>query len=72
MLHDGLAGITSIILTSIIIHDVPRSGAAVPEDEEVDVFQPAQCNVAFGSAHDGWAFRLDQFADMYAEKMGCK
>ncbi|GFR43096.1 hypothetical protein Agub_g3927, partial [Astrephomene gubernaculifera] len=26
----------------------------------------------FGSAADGWAFRLDQFAEMYAEKLGCK
>ncbi|GAX83661.1 hypothetical protein CEUSTIGMA_g11086.t1 [Chlamydomonas eustigma] len=41
-------------------------------DDEEDVFQPANCNVAFGSAHDGWGFRLDQFAAMYAEKLGCK
>lgn len=41
-------------------------------EDEQDVFQPMQCTVAFGSAYDGWAFRLDQFADMYAEKMGCK
>ncbi len=48
------------------------AGAPLPEDEEADAFQPVQCNVAFGSAHDGWAFRLDQFADMYAEKLQCK
>lgn len=36
------------------------------------MFQPSRCNVAFGSAHDGWAFTLDQFAAMYAEKLGCK
>jgi hypothetical protein len=28
--------------------------------------------VAFGSAIDGWAFRVDQFADMYALKLGAK
>jgi ribosome assembly protein 1 len=28
--------------------------------------------VAFGSAGDGWAFRLDQFADMYSAKLGAK
>lgn len=33
---------------------------------------PQVGNVAFGSAHDGWAFRTDQFAAMYAEKLGCK
>ena len=40
--------------------------------DEADAFQPAHCNVAFGSAHDGWAFRLDQFAAMYAERLGCR
>ncbi|GFH18734.1 Tr-type G domain-containing protein, partial [Haematococcus lacustris] len=42
------------------------------EQEEADVFDPVRCNVAFGSAHDGWAFRLDQFSAMYAEKMGAR
>eukprot|EP00983_Pelagomonas_calceolata_P039162 1137061-Pelagomonas_calceolata.AAC.9 len=42
------------------------------EQEEEDAFSPARCDVAFGSAHDGWAFRLDQFAAMYAQKLGCK
>jgi ribosome assembly protein 1 len=36
------------------------------------VFQPSKGNVAFGSASDGWAFRLDQFADMYSAKLGAK
>eukprot|EP00798_Chlamydomonas_sp_ICE-L_P013599 gene13599-19472_t len=49
------------------------SGPHAADIEEEDVFQPNNlCNVAFGSAYDGWAFRLDQFADMYAEKLGCK
>ena len=38
---------------------------------ELDAFRPESCNVAFGSAFDGWAFRLDQFASMYAEKLSC-
>lgn len=36
------------------------------------MFQPSKGNVAFGSASDGWAFRLDQFADMYSAKLGAK
>ncbi|EFJ51620.1 hypothetical protein VOLCADRAFT_56931, partial [Volvox carteri f. nagariensis] len=42
------------------------------EEEEGDAFDPVAGSVAFGSAADGWAFRLDQFAEMYAEKLGCK
>lgn len=45
--------------------------AEADQDEE-DVFQPSKGNVAFGSASDGWAFRLDQFADMYSAKLGAK
>jgi hypothetical protein len=50
------------------------SSAPVPEadQDEEDVFQPSRGNVAFGSASDGWAFRLDQFADMYSAKLGAK
>ncbi|PNH11683.1 Elongation factor Tu GTP-binding domain-containing protein 1, partial [Tetrabaena socialis] len=58
------------------------AGTAAPEadtggDEaaaaaDADTFDPVAGSVAFGSAADGWAFRLDQFADMYAEKLGCK
>lgn len=35
-------------------------------------FSPEKGNVAFASAHDGWAFRVDQFAAMHAPKMGIK
>ncbi|KAG2439846.1 hypothetical protein HYH02_010478 [Chlamydomonas schloesseri] len=45
---------------------------AEAEAEEGDVFDPVAGSVAFGSAADGWAFRLSQFAEMYAEKLGCK
>lgn len=40
-------------------------------EEEMD-FSPEKGNVAFASAHDGWAFRVDQFAKMHAPKMGIK
>jgi hypothetical protein len=33
-------------------------------DNEADMFLPGSGNVAFGSAYDGWAFTLDQFAAM--------
>ncbi|KAL4448964.1 hypothetical protein ABPG77_007681 [Micractinium sp. CCAP 211/92] len=42
------------------------------EEEEEQAFSPERGNVAFGSAYDGWAFRIDQFAEMYAAKLGCK
>ena len=40
------------------------------EDKE-DQFQPQLGNVAFASAHDGWAFRISQLAKQYADKLGC-
>ncbi|DBA75465.1 TPA: hypothetical protein ACH3X1_010720 [Trebouxia sp. C0004] len=40
------------------------------EDKE-DHFQPQLGNVAFASAHDGWAFRISQLAKQYADKLGC-
>ena len=46
--------------------------AAGVDDSDADTFRPSRGNVAFGSAHDGWAFRLDQFAAMYADKLGCR
>ena len=36
------------------------------EEEEEQEFSPEKGNVAFASAYDGWAFRLCQFAEMYA------
>lgn len=36
------------------------------EEEEEQAFSPERGNVAFGSAYDGWAFRIDQFAELYA------
>lgn len=36
------------------------------------MFQPSAGSVAFGSAADGWAFTLEQFAHMYSAKLGAK
>ncbi len=36
------------------------------------VFAPESGNVAFASAHDTWAFTLQSFADIYAEKFNKK
>eukprot|EP00873_Tetraselmis_striata_P038957 jgi/Tetstr1/459221/TSEL_000031.t1 len=35
-------------------------------------FAPEKGNVAFASAFDGWAFRIDQFAALIAGKLGAK
>lgn len=40
------------------------------EDEVEDIFDPTKGNVVFGCAFDGWAFRVQQFAKMYAQKLG--
>eukprot|EP00188_Purpureofilum_apyrenoidigerum_P005194 Plantae.Rhodophyta-Purpureofilum_apyrenoidigerum.ctg65398.p1 GENE.Plantae.Rhodophyta-Purpureofilum_apyrenoidigerum.ctg65398~~Plantae.Rhodophyta-Purpureofilum_apyrenoidigerum.ctg65398.p1 ORF type:complete len:263 (-),score=48.03 Plantae.Rhodophyta-Purpureofilum_apyrenoidigerum.ctg65398:527-1315(-) len=40
------------------------------EQDELRAFAPENGNVAFASAVDGWAFRLDNFASMYAQKFG--
>lgn len=52
--------------------EAEASAEAAADADEADAFQPARCDVAFGSAHDGWAFRLDQFAAMYAERLGAR
>jgi ribosome assembly protein 1 len=35
-------------------------------------FSPERGNVAFASSIDGWAFRTEDFAAMYAQKLGVK
>jgi len=47
-----------------------QQGEVDLEDKE-DQFQPQLGNVAFASAHDGWAFRISQLAKQYADKLGC-
>ncbi|WIA32200.1 hypothetical protein OEZ86_003049 [Tetradesmus obliquus] len=52
--------------------DGAEEAPQVPDQDSEDVFQPSKGNVAFGSAGDGWAFRLGQFAAMYSAKLGAK
>ncbi|KAI8841960.1 P-loop containing nucleoside triphosphate hydrolase protein [Chytriomyces cf. hyalinus JEL632] len=41
-------------------------------DDEHLYFSPDKGNVVFASAIDGWAFRIDHFARIYASKLGVK
>ncbi|XP_057305551.1 elongation factor-like GTPase 1 isoform X1 [Hydractinia symbiolongicarpus] len=45
------------------------SGLDEADDENI-YFSPAQGNVVFASAIDGWAFGIDTFAKLYSEKLG--
>ncbi|KAJ2807338.1 Cytoplasmic GTPase/eEF2-like protein (ribosomal biogenesis), partial [Coemansia furcata] len=40
------------------------------KDDAHIYFAPEQGNVLFGSAVDGWAFRINHFAGIFAEKLG--
>jgi ribosome assembly protein 1 len=43
------------------------------EEKEKEIFfSPEKGNVIFASAIDGWAFRIDSFAKIYAKKLGMK
>ena len=41
-------------------------------DDEDLYFAPEQGNVIFASAIDGWAFRISQFAQIHAKRLGIK
>ncbi|KAG1470378.1 hypothetical protein G6F56_002721 [Rhizopus delemar] len=46
---------------------------SMEERDDSDIyFDPAKGNVIFSSAVDGWAFRVQQFAALYAKKLGFK
>ncbi|KAI8342188.1 hypothetical protein EDC96DRAFT_522340 [Choanephora cucurbitarum] len=46
---------------------------SIEERDDSDIyFDPARGNVIFSSAVDGWAFRVQQFASLYANKLGFK
>ena len=47
-----------------------EAGSTEEEEEATDFFSPALGNVVFASAMDGWAFSLDEFAAMWADRMG--
>ncbi|XP_072956269.1 uncharacterized protein [Typha angustifolia] len=42
----------------------------IVEDDEEVAFQPQKGNVAFVCALDGWGFCIEQFAEIYASKLG--
>lgn len=44
----------------------------IPDDLMENYFDPSRENVAFSSALDRWAFRLSDFARMYAERLKLK
>ncbi|KAJ2162592.1 Cytoplasmic GTPase/eEF2-like protein (ribosomal biogenesis) [Coemansia sp. RSA 552] len=51
--------------------DTPMSEWYLEEKDDSHIyFSPEQSNVLFGSAMDGWAFRVNHFAEIFAEKMG--
>ncbi|XP_069481105.1 elongation factor-like GTPase 1 [Ambystoma mexicanum] len=41
-------------------------------DDSLLYFSPELGNVVFASAIDGWGFSIDQFADLYSQKIGIK
>ncbi|KAJ2867965.1 Cytoplasmic GTPase/eEF2-like protein (ribosomal biogenesis), partial [Coemansia asiatica] len=51
--------------------DAPMTEWYLEEKDDSHIyFSPEQGNVLFGSAIDGWAFRVNHFAHMFAEKLG--
>ncbi|KAJ2733508.1 Cytoplasmic GTPase/eEF2-like protein (ribosomal biogenesis), partial [Coemansia sp. Cherry 401B] len=51
--------------------DAPMSEWYLEEKDDSQIyFSPEQGNVLFGSAIDGWAFRVNHFAEIFAEKLG--
>jgi Translation elongation factors (GTPases) len=59
-----------------IAEATPEASAEIAEFEERDdedlYFAPEKNNVIFGSALDGWAFTVRQFAAIYERKLGIK
>ena len=51
--------------------DAEAPAAEAEEEAEGFSFAPERGNVAFSSAADGWAFRPEAFADIYAARLGC-
>jgi ribosome assembly protein 1 len=54
--------------SSSSIEDLPEDFE--DDDDNEDAFQPLKGNVVFAYALDGWGFRPQQFADLYARKVG--
>lgn len=53
--------------------DTTNTPAEYEEKDDEDIyFAPEKNNVIFGSAMDGWAFTVRQFASLYERKLGIK
>lgn len=53
--------------------DTTNTPAEYEEKDDEDIyFAPEKNNVIFGSAIDGWAFTVRQFASLYEKKLGIK
>lgn len=53
--------------------DTTSTPAEYEEEDDADIyFAPENNNVIFGSAIDGWAFTVRQFASLYERKLGIK
>ena len=39
-------------------------------EEDGEYFSPSKGNVVFGSALGGWGFRIEDFVDIYVNKLG--
>ncbi|KAG9307484.1 hypothetical protein G9A89_017314 [Geosiphon pyriformis] len=55
--------------------EAEKVGTEIISEERDDsniYFTPDSGNVVFASAIDGWAFRIEQFAQIYASKLGMK
>ncbi|KAJ2550289.1 Cytoplasmic GTPase/eEF2-like protein (ribosomal biogenesis) [Coemansia sp. RSA 1933] len=51
--------------------DAPMTDWYLEEKDDSHIyFSPEQGNVLFGSATDGWAFRVNHFAQTFSEKLG--
>ena len=60
------------VTRSLLLCREQHEDSEQPEEDEDREFSPEKGNVAFASAHDGWAFRVGQFADLYEAKLGFK
>ncbi|EPS72321.1 hypothetical protein M569_02432 [Genlisea aurea] len=50
--------------------DEPNYEQLIDDDNDEDTFQPQKGNVVFACALDGWGFKIHDFADFYAFKLG--
>eukprot|EP00250_Pteridium_aquilinum_P016025 c22901_g1_i1 orf=246-3464(+) len=66
---DHTVGSEEAIDTDNGSHDSLKESPGIEEDEN-DAFAPERGNVVFACALDGWGFRINHFASLYAAKLG--